>query len=55
MLDKSKMDWEGFKSTDTAVQEELEAHRRSDKQYLERQVGVGSQSCFGMFWGRVAS
>jgi hypothetical protein len=39
VLDKTKMDWQDFKSTDAAVQEELEAHKRSDKQYLDRQVG----------------
>lgn len=38
MLDKSKMDWEGFKKTDKEVQEELDAHARSDKQYLDKQV-----------------
>jgi hypothetical protein len=38
VLDKTKMDWQGFKQTDAAVQEELEAHKRSDKQYLDRQV-----------------
>lgn len=38
VLDKSKMDWQDFKKTDKEVQEELEAHARSDKQYLERQV-----------------
>jgi hypothetical protein len=38
VLDKTKMDWQDFKSTDAAVQEELEAHKRSDKQYLDRQV-----------------
>eukprot|EP00775_Hariotina_reticulata_P003497 gene3497-3766_t len=37
VLDKSKMDWQDFKQTDTDVQEELEAHRRSDKQYLDKQ------------------
>lgn len=38
VLDKSKMDWQDFKSTDKEVQEELDAHARSDKQYLDRQV-----------------
>lgn len=37
VLDKSKMDWQDFKSTDKEVQEELDAHSRSDKQYLDRQ------------------
>jgi hypothetical protein len=40
VLDKSKMDWEGFKKTDKEVQEELDAHARSDKQYLDKQVGA---------------
>lgn len=39
VLDKSKMDWQDFKKTDKEVQEELEAHARSDKQYLDKQVG----------------
>ncbi len=38
VLDKSKMDWQDFKKTDKEVQEELEAHARSDKQYLDKQV-----------------
>lgn len=38
MLDKSKMDWQDFKKSDKEVQEELEAHGRSDKQYLDKQV-----------------
>eukprot|EP00879_Flechtneria_rotunda_P001421 GHRR01001574.1.p1 GENE.GHRR01001574.1~~GHRR01001574.1.p1 ORF type:complete len:355 (+),score=176.98 GHRR01001574.1:219-1283(+) len=37
VLDKSKMDWQDYKTTDSQVQEELEAHRRSDKQYLDKQ------------------
>ncbi|WIA20388.1 hypothetical protein OEZ85_004809 [Tetradesmus obliquus] len=37
VLDKTKMDWQGAKAADAGLQEELEAHRRSDKQYLERQ------------------
>ncbi len=43
VLDKSKMDWQDFKKTDKEVQEELEAHARSDKQYLDRQVGANSE------------
>lgn len=43
MLDKSKMDWQDFKKTDKEIQEELEAHARSDKQYLDKKVrGAGS-------------
>lgn len=38
VLDKSKMDWQDFKKTDKEIQEELDAHARSDKQYLDRQV-----------------
>jgi hypothetical protein len=38
VLDKSKMDWQDFKKSDKEVQEELEAHGRSDKQYLDKQV-----------------
>lgn len=47
MLDKTKMDWQGFKATDKNVQEELAAHARSDKQYLDKQVGaaVGVAVC----------
>lgn len=37
VLDKTKLDWQDYKATDKGVQEELEQHRRSDKQYLERQ------------------
>lgn len=40
VLDKSKMDWQDFKSTDKEVQEELDAHARSDKQYLDKKVCV---------------
>jgi diacylglycerol kinase len=32
------MDWQDFKKSDKEVQEELEAHGRSDKQYLDKQV-----------------
>lgn len=39
VLDKSKMDWQDFKKTDKEIQEELEAHARSDKQYLDKKVG----------------
>jgi len=41
------MDWQDFKSTDKEVQEELDAHSRSDKQYLDRQVrgAVHSRHC----------
>ena len=37
MLDKTKMDWQEYKATDAAVEEELEAHKRSGAQYLDRQ------------------
>lgn len=52
VLDKSKMDWQSFKKTDKEVQEELEAHARSDKQYLDRQVRAYiRRSCSGLlFW-----
>ena len=40
VLDKSKMDWQDFKATDKEVQEELDAHARSDKQYLDKQVRI---------------
>jgi hypothetical protein len=40
VLDKSKMDWQDFKKTDKEIQVELEAHARSDKQYLDRKVRV---------------
>jgi hypothetical protein len=40
VLDKSKMDWQDFKKTDKDIQEELEAHARSDKQYLDKKVGT---------------
>lgn len=37
VLDKTKMDWQEYKATDAAVEEELEAHKRSGAQYLDRQ------------------
>jgi len=37
VLDKTKMDWQDYKAADTAVEEELEAHKRSGAQYLDRQ------------------
>jgi hypothetical protein len=43
VLDKTKMDWQEAKAGDAKLQEELEAHKRSDKQYLERQVGRPTQ------------
>jgi hypothetical protein len=37
VLDKTKMDWQAFKTTHAEVDEELAAHARSDKQYLDKQ------------------
>lgn len=37
MLDKTKMDWQGAKAADTTMEEELEAHKRSGQQYLDKQ------------------
>jgi hypothetical protein len=51
VLDKSKMDWQDFKKTDKEVQEELEAHARSDKQYLDKQVcAIVCAVCCGTLW-----
>ncbi|GAX81876.1 hypothetical protein CEUSTIGMA_g9304.t1 [Chlamydomonas eustigma] len=36
ILDKSKMDWNQMKSTDTHMEEELEAHKRSSNKYLDK-------------------
>ncbi|GFH25474.1 BCNT-C domain-containing protein [Haematococcus lacustris] len=36
VLDKSKADWQQAKAGDTSMEEELEAHKRSDKQYLDK-------------------
>jgi hypothetical protein len=36
VLDKSKADWQQLKRTDAALEEELEAHRRSGGQYLDK-------------------
>lgn len=56
VLDKTKMDWQEMKAADASLQEELEAHKRSDKQYLDRQVrfkGLGYQGSVleRMFFG----
>ena len=37
MLDKTKMDWNELKAGDAALEEELEAHKRSGAQYLDKQ------------------
>ena len=36
ILDKSKMDWDKMKSSDTRMEEELEAHKRSSNKYLDK-------------------
>lgn len=36
ILDKSKMDWNQLKSADANMEEELEAHKRSNKKYLDK-------------------
>ena len=41
MLDKSKMDWQKVKQSDAALEEELEAHKRSAGQYLDRREFLG--------------
>eukprot|EP00887_Chlorella_sp_A99_P001534 scaffold8.g1534.t1 len=38
VLDKSRADWKDFKKGDEAVEEELEMHKRSGAQYLDRQA-----------------
>lgn len=42
MLDKSRADWKDFKKTDEQIEEELELHKRSGAQYLDKQVGPGA-------------
>jgi len=37
ILDKSKMDWKEYKTTDETVEEELETHKRSGNQFLDKQ------------------
>ena len=41
VLDKSRLDWKDFKKTDDAVEEELEAHKRSGATYLEKKAFLG--------------
>lgn len=41
VLDKSRSDWKHFKKADEAVEEELEAHKRSGTTYLEKQEFLG--------------
>lgn len=36
MLDKSKADWQQMKATDAQLEEELEAHKKSGGQYLDK-------------------
>lgn len=38
VLDKSKMDWSTFKQSNTNVEEELEAYKKSSNQFLARCV-----------------
>lgn len=44
VLDKSKADWNTLKSSDAALEEELEAHKRSGGQYLDK-VGQRGSGC----------
>lgn len=37
VLDKSRADWKDFKKTDDALEDELEMHKRSGDQYLDKQ------------------
>jgi len=39
VLDKTKADWQQLKASDTSLEEELEAHKRSGGQYLEKVCG----------------
>ena len=41
ILDKSKMDWDKMKGTDTQAQEELELHKRSSNKYLDKVRALG--------------
>ncbi|GMH43431.1 hypothetical protein BSKO_11353 [Bryopsis sp. KO-2023] len=36
VLDKSRSDWQDHKKTDTGLEEELEVHKRSNDQYLDK-------------------
>ncbi|KAI7845227.1 hypothetical protein COHA_001271 [Chlorella ohadii] len=38
VLDKSRADWKDFKKTDETIEEELEMHKRSGDQYLDKQA-----------------
>eukprot|EP00193_Tetraselmis_chui_P017867 CAMPEP_0177772532 /NCGR_PEP_ID=MMETSP0491_2-20121128/12291_1 /TAXON_ID=63592 /ORGANISM="Tetraselmis chuii, Strain PLY429" /LENGTH=326 /DNA_ID=CAMNT_0019290385 /DNA_START=41 /DNA_END=1021 /DNA_ORIENTATION=+ len=38
VLDKSRDDWRNFKKSNVEVEEELEMHKRSDAQYLDKQA-----------------
>ncbi len=49
LLDKSKMDWSGFKKDNALLEEELEAYKKSGDKYLDK-VGawvVGGGQCAG--------
>lgn len=37
VLDKSRDDWRSFKTSDTAVEEELETYKKSGDKYLDKQ------------------
>lgn len=46
ILDKSKMDWNQLKSADANMEEELEAHKRSNKKYLDKvSVAATCRTC----------
>ena len=38
VLDKSRSDWKDFKKVDNDVEEELELHKRSNDQYLDKKA-----------------
>ncbi|KAI3435540.1 hypothetical protein D9Q98_001605 [Chlorella vulgaris] len=38
VLDKSRSDWKDFKQADDSIEEELEVHKRSGGQYLDKQA-----------------
>ncbi|EFN58400.1 hypothetical protein CHLNCDRAFT_19583 [Chlorella variabilis] len=38
VLDKSRADWKDFKKADDTIDEELEMHKRSGDQYLDKQA-----------------
>lgn len=38
VLDKSKMDWKDFKSSDATLEEELELYKKSGDKYLDKVI-----------------